>query len=182
MKLRALTLMGAVFLASCATTPTVKVDADTSVDFSHFRTYSWAYATAPQGANPITVQKVKASMTAYLASRGYTQADQGDFALGFTLGARDRVEVTQLGSYGPYYRPWGPYAGVGGWGPGYNAVDVRNVTDGTLAVDIYDSKSKAPIWHGTATQQVSGDTPSQETIDGAVSAVLAKFPPSTEKK
>ncbi|PNU05537.1 DUF4136 domain-containing protein [Novosphingobium guangzhouense] len=182
MILRAATLVSAVFLASCATAPTVKYDADTSADFTRLRTYSWAYSTAPQGANPLTVQKVKASVNAYLASRGYTQAEPGDFALGFTLGARDRVEVTQLGNYGPYYRPWGPYAGFGGWGAGYNSVNVRNVTDGMLAVDIYDSRTKAPVWHGTATQQISGDTPSQATIDGAVSAVLAKFPPPADQK
>lgn len=182
MILRAATVISAFFLASCATTPTVKYDADAQADFSKFKTYSWAYSTAPQGSNPITVQKVKASMTAYLASRGFTKAEPGDFAVGFTLGARDRVEVTQLGSYGPYYRPWGPYAGLGGWRAGYSAVDVRNVTDGTLAVDIYDSASKTPVWHGTATQQVSGDAPSQATIDGAVSAVLANFPPPANKK
>lgn len=180
MILRAATLACAILLTSCTTTPKVNFDADPSADFSRYKTYSWAYNAAPQGANPLTVQKVKASVTSYLAAHGYTPADPGDFAIGFTIGARDRVEVTQLGGYGPYYRPWGAWGG--GWGAGYNQVDVRNVTDGTLVVDIYDSRSKSPVWHGTATQEVSSSTVSQETIDVAVSAVLANFPPPPPKK
>ncbi|PHP16556.1 hypothetical protein CG471_27500, partial [Sphingobium sp. IP1] len=55
--------------------------------------------------------------------------------------------------------------------------DVRNVTDGTLTVDIYDTGTKQPVWHGTATQEVSRKSPDQATIDKAVTAVLANFPP-----
>ncbi|HUD29011.1 MAG TPA: DUF4136 domain-containing protein [Novosphingobium sp.] len=170
---RAATLACVLFLASCTTTPKVNFDADPQANFTGYKTYSWAYNAAPQGANPLLVQRVKSSVTAYLASHGYTPAEPGDFAIGFTLGSRDRVEVTQLGGYGPYYRPWGAW---GGWG-GYNQVDVRNVTDGTLVIDIYDTKAKAPVWHGTATQQVSGDSVPQEKLDAAVAAVMANFPP-----
>jgi len=54
---------------------------------------------------------------------------------------------------------------------------VRNVTDGTLVIDIYDAKTKQPVWHGTATKQVGSKTVSQEELDQAVAAVLANFPP-----
>lgn len=171
MRARAVTLAFCTMLAaSCTTTPQVSFDADPQANFAHFRTYSWAYTAAPQGTNPLLSQRVKTSIDSALAARGYTQADPGDFAIGFTLGARNRVEVSSLGAYGPYFRPWG------GWG-GMNQVDVRNVTDGTLTIDIYDTATKAPVWHGRATQQVSSDQISQEKVDVAVNAVLAKFPP-----
>lgn len=179
MMLRAATLSCVILLASCTTTPKVNFDADPQAQFGTYKTYSWAYNAAPQAANPLLLQRVKTSVNAYLASRGYTQGEPGDFAIGFTLGARDRVEVTQLGGYGAYYRPWGAWGG--GWGGGYGQVDVRNVTDGTLVIDIYDSKSKSPVWHGTATQQISSDAVTQETVDTAVSAVLANFPPPPPK-
>ncbi len=171
MKSQAVTLVcGALLTAACATTPKVTFDADPSANFAGYKTYSWAYTSAPQGVNPLLTQRVKTAVESTLASRGYTQAATGDFAIGFTLGSRDRVEVSSLGSYGPYFRPWG------GWG-GFNQVDVRNITDGTLTVDVYDSGSKAPVWHGTAIQEVSGSTASQEKVSAVVTAVLANFPP-----
>lgn len=161
-----------MLVAACTATPQINFDADPQADFARLRTYSWAYSSAPQGTNPLLSQRVRTSIDNALAARGYTQAQPGDFAIGFTLGARNRVEVSSLGTYGPYFRPWG------GWGgAGFSQVDVRNITDGTLTIDIYDTSSKAPIWHGTATQQVTTDRISQETVDSVVSAVLANFPP-----
>ncbi|SNS30294.1 DUF4136 domain-containing protein [Sphingopyxis indica] len=163
-------------LAACANTPTVNYDADPSANFAAYKTYSWAYQKVPDGVNPLIADRVRTSIDNSLAARGYTKADPGDFAVGFTIGSRDRVEVNDMGVYGPFYRPWG---GWGGWaGP---QVDVRNVTDGTLVIDVYDTGTKSPVWHGTATQEVTKNSGSQENIDSAVNAVLAKFPPPPKK-
>ena len=54
---------------------------------------------------------------------------------------------------------------------------MRNITDGTLTIDIYDAASKAPVWHGTATQEVTSTTLSAEKVTAVVTAVLANFPP-----
>ncbi|HVK40907.1 MAG TPA: DUF4136 domain-containing protein [Phenylobacterium sp.] len=163
-----------LLLASCASGPAVKVDADPAANLSAYRTYSWAYAEPPRGMNPLSYQRVRQSIDANLASRGYTQASPGDFAVGFTLGARDKVEVTDFGPYGGFYPGYGR-GFRGGWAAPYNDVDVRNVTEGTLAIDIYDSGTKKPVWHGVATQNI-GSNVTQQQIETAVSSVLAKFP------
>lgn len=163
-----------LLLAGCASTPNVKVDADPSANVSAYRTYSWAYHDTPRGMNPLSYQRVKGSIDNYLSSRGYTQASPGDFAIGFTLGARDKVEVDDFGPYGPFY----PGYGVGyrwGWAAPYSNVDVRNVTEGTLAIDIYDTGTKKPVWHGTASQNIGSSAVTQEQIDTAVASVLGKF-------
>jgi len=179
MKLRTLMLAGGLALGACASTPTVKFDADPSADFAAYHSYSWAYSAAPRGMNPLLYDRVKGSIDRALAARGYTQSALGEFAVGFTLGRRDRVEVTNFGAYGAGYRGWG------GWGWGgyhsYNNYDVRNVTDGTLMIDIYDTATKKPVWNGTATQEVSDKGADQALIDGAVTAVLANFPPPPPK-
>ncbi|TCM20860.1 uncharacterized protein DUF4136 [Novosphingobium sp. PhB165] len=176
MSRRMATLALAALLTACASTPTVNFDSDPNANFASFRTYSWAYRKVPNGMNPLLTERIRASIDTELANRGFTQADPGDFAVGFTIGSRDRVEVTDFGSYGPYFRPWGGWSGWGG-----SRVDVRNVTDGTLVIDIYDTRTKAPVWHGTATQQVTQSSVTQEKIDTAVRAVLAKFPPPPPK-
>ncbi len=163
-----------LLLASCATTPDVKVDADPSANLGAYRTYSWVYSDAPRGMNPLMYQRVRQSIDTYLAGRGYSQASPGDFAVGFTLGARDKVEVDDFGPYGGFY----PGYGMGyrwGWAAPYSTTEVRNVTEGTLAIDIYDTASKKPVWHGAASQNVGSTPVTQEQIDVAVSSVLSKF-------
>jgi hypothetical protein len=165
---RAFLFAGLLALGACASTPKINYDADPSANFGAYRSYSWTYTAAPQGMNPLLYQRVRASIDATLAAKGMTPAEPGDFAVGFTLGRRDSVEVTDFGSYGPYYRGWG------GWG---RNVDVRNITDGSLTIDIYDTATKKPVWHGVATQEVTGSTVDQAMIDKAVQGVLANFPP-----
>lgn len=159
----------ALAVSGCATGPNVRTDHDASVDFSRYRTFSWVYTAPPTGMNPLVFQRVKDSIDRELQTR-FTPADPGDFAVAFTIGRRDSVQVTDFGPYGPFYRGWG-------WG-GRN-VDVRNVTDGTLIIDIYDTATKRPIWHGIATQQVNPSRPpSQAQIDAAIAEVLSRFPPA----
>lgn len=164
-----------LLLAGCASGPDVKVDVDPTANIANYRTYSWTYHDTPRGMNPLAYQRVRQSIDANLASRGYTLADPGDFAVGFTLGARDKVEVTDFGPYGAFYPGYGRGFG-GGWAAPYNNVDVRNVTEGTLTIDIYDTGTKKPVWHGVATQNI-GSKVTQDQIDLAVSSVLAKFAP-----
>ncbi|MEP9359658.1 DUF4136 domain-containing protein [Sphingomonas sp. KR3-1] len=156
--------------AGCTDTPTVKTDYDQTVDYAKYHQYSWVYTGVPQGMNPLLFDRVRGSIDRSLAARGYQPVEKGDFAIAFTLGRRDRVEVTDFGPYGPYYRGWG-------WGAGYRNVDVRNVTDGTLVIDLYDVATRKPIWHGVATQEIDPGKVDQAKIDTAIDAVLAKFPP-----
>lgn len=175
--MRKLLLASALLIAACETTPTINSDFDPSVNFAKYRTYSWVYGTTPEGMNPLTYERVRASIDRSLAARGYTQANPGDFAVAFTLGRRDTVRVTDYGPYGGFYPGWG-YGYRWGWAPVYNQVDVRNVTEGSLAIDFYDTATKRPIWHGTATQEVTPGRVNQALIDQAVDGVIARFPPS----
>jgi hypothetical protein len=168
MTTRALVIAVCFALGACATTPKITYDADPSANFSAYRGYSWTYTAAPQGMNPLIYQRVRSSIDSTLAAKGISPADPGDFAVGFTLGRRDSVQVTDFGSYGPFYR------GFGGWG---RDIDVRNVSDGTLTIDIYDTRTKQPVWHGVATQEIGGGNVDQAKIDAAVQGVLANFPP-----
>jgi len=42
-------------------------------------------------------------------------------------------------------------------------------------VDVFDTKTKQPLWHGSATQTVDPHKPDPAMIDAAVSGVMAKF-------
>jgi len=104
-----------------------------------------------------------------LASR-----EQADFTVAFTVGARDLINVDDypLGYRGR--RPWSArYFGTG--------ADVTTYTEGTLAIDIFDNGSRQPVWHGWARKRITGgdiEDPAP-TIDAAVRAILAGFPPDS---
>ncbi|MBC6982138.1 DUF4136 domain-containing protein [Caulobacter sp. 17J80-11] len=161
----------ALGLSACATGPNINTDYDRSVDFSSFHTFSLASDTPQPGAPPLTWQRVSDAINRTLQARGFTRSDTPDFAVGFTLGKRDRIETW---NYGPYYGAWGQSGG--GW---WNAqTHVRTITEGTLTIDVFDAKTRRPVWSGTATQRLSGPV-SQAEIDAAVTSVLAKFPPTS---
>ena len=49
--------------------------------------------------------------------------------------------------------------------------------DGRLTIDIYDSATRRPVWHGSATQEIHPDRVRQEMVDAMVDALLLRFPP-----
>lgn len=190
--MRALPVLAAFLLTACATTPSVRTDFDPAVNFQSYRTYHWAPVDVPRGMNPLMFRRVQAAIDQSLHARGYTQANPGDFTIGFTVGEKDRVEVHDYG-WGGYggYGGWGPGWGWGGWGGGgfggwgypygwgspYSSIDVYNVTERSLVIDIYDTKTNLPVWHGVAKKDAYTDDVNYTKLDETIAAVLGRFPP-----
>jgi len=182
--MRAFPLSAAAFflLSACAYGPTVRTDFDPSVNFQTYRTYSWIEPTVPQGMNPLMFARVQGSINQALGARGYTQATPGDFAIAFTVGERDRVRVYD---WGPSYGGWGwggwGCCGWGGWGGwGHSDIDVDQYLERSVVIDIYDNRTKRPIWHGVASNNEYSDAVNYPKLEQAVAAALAKFPPQPE--
>lgn len=160
--------------AGCASTPRIVTDFDPAADFSGFRTYSWVTTTPPAGADPLLHARIRASIDRALSARSFREAPPGDFAVTFTTQARDRIQVSDLGPYAPFYRhPWG-------WRRSHQ-VQVWQNREGTLAIDIFDTQTRRPVWRGTATQDITRQRVDQAQIDAAVDEMLARFPPSAER-
>ena len=183
--MRALPLAAALLLAACAYGPSVRTDFDPATNFTAYRTYSWIDTEVPQGMNPLMFARIRGSIDRALATRGYTHAPSGDFAIAFTIGERDRIRVYD---YGPLYPGWGGWGwgGWGGWGwggwhgwgyPYHSSIDVDQYTERSVIIDIYDGRSRRPIWHGVAAHREYSDKVDYVKMDRAVDAALAKFPP-----
>lgn len=174
-------LLPCLLVASCAT---IKAGSDhyAGADFSKFHSYAWV-ADSPLirsesrrvEISPLTVRRVEDAIERELGARSFEHAenrDAADFAIAFTIGARDTITIAD---YPPYYRtPWSwdaPYYGQN--------IDPAMYTEGTLAIDIFDNATQQPVWHGWATKTIRGsdiDDP-EPTINAAVAAILADFPP-----
>ena len=171
-------------LAGFSGCETIRVvsDHDPSFSFAGYDSYAWIsehpmVSSAP-GVNPLLEGRIMAAIQASLGAKGMKLAAdpaQADFVVAFGVGARDRVSVTST----PY--PVG-YRGAWRWGGVYyNDVDVRQYTEGRLAIDIFDANEKRPVFHGYATANISATTDQakrQQMLREAVAKILAGFPPA----
>jgi len=170
-----------MFAASCAT---IRAGSDyyAEADFSDYRSFAWLDESPlirPTASriqiSPLSVRRIREAIERELTAKGFTQIaarEAADFAVSFTVGARDMIDVND---YPAFYR--GPWA----WrGPYYGAnVDVTVYTEGTLALDIFDNATRQPVWHGWARKRITESDVEDPapTINEAVRAILAEFPP-----
>jgi len=63
----------------------------------------------------------------------------------------------------------------------YQDVDVREYTEGRLAIDLFDVRRRRPVWHGYGTRSLTGREVKdpEKLIGAAVTAILADFPPGS---
>jgi hypothetical protein len=170
-------------LAAGCSSFAVNSDFDQSANFADYQTFNFIsdkplLVADIAGASPLLPGRLMKAARKELTAKGFRFVDDrasADFVISFTLGARDKIRVT---SYPTTYRR-GAY--VGGWGaPYYNEVDVRNYTEGTLSIDLFDVQTRKPVWHGWAVKSItSADRENPEPlINEIVEAILAEFPPT----
>jgi hypothetical protein len=169
-------------------------DYDRQASFAGYHRYSWLPREHPRTLNPLVVQRAHDSIDAALAAKGFvyvSDAAAADFMVDFTIGSRERTEVTGYpapytgpwyGGYGYYAYPGRYYGHPGGWwGYPYWGSDVSVYTyrEGTLSIDVFDQHTHRPVWHGWAKKTLTKSDleRSEGPIREAVSAVLAQFPP-----
>lgn len=167
-------------LGGCESTPRVATDFDETIRFERYRTFTFVsenpLVTSVAGTNPLLPERLMRATRSSLEARGYRYVENAqdvDFAIGFTLGTRDRIQMT---SYPSYYgsRSWA-------WGRGYyEEVNVSQYTEGTLAIDVFDVAERRPVWHGWATKRISRAVQENPgpTVNEVVGAILADFPPA----
>ena len=185
----------ALLLGACATPIKSTIDQAANTDFSAYDTYAWIseepYVSATAGsqlASSLNHQRVRNSIEQELKAKGYRKVDaaEADFVLGFSLGTRDRVRVQHYyDTFGYYYAYPGRFSRFGsinrfGFGGGFPAVtqSIQTITEGTLAVDVFDNQSREAIWHGMATKSLTGDPNGAALIAEAVAALIGPLPDS----
>ena len=99
-----------------------------------------------------------------------------DCLVGYGIGAHNVIE----GGY--------PYGGgaadsatgaVGwGWGGGWGWDGPYVYREGIIGVDLYDAKSREPLWHASTNQDLTGVTgeAAEKKINAAVDAIFSKYP------
>ena len=123
-----MTVASLLVLATGAYSQEIRTDYDHHVNFSQYKTYSWAKVETP---DTIWDERVKEAMDRVLAAKGWTQVPSGG-----------NVSIVAVGTTHekPTLRTF--YTGFDGWrwgGFGEATTYVDNYEVGTLIVDMFDT-------------------------------------------
>jgi len=176
-----LSLVAALALAStAAVAQDVKTDYDHAANFAAIKTFQAKIATG--WGNQISEKRVLDEFTQALTEKGWKSVDANPDAVVLLHGATEKqksLNTFYSGGYGGYgYRGWG---GMGGMGTATTTTSEYLV--GTLVVDIYEAKTKALMFRGTATDELS-DKPekNQKKLAKASDKMFKDFPPGSKDK
>ena len=174
---RSIILAAAVLLLSTSAVfgQKVKVDVDTTVNFSAFKTFGWAPGVVAR--NPLISQMIIAAVESELTARGLTKSDDNPDVKVVVLAAAG-MDIQAVGPTwnNANYRTWGGYA---------NPAALMNITTGTLLVDLVDTRKDISVFRGVAkdtlTRPVSADMTAdaksvEKVVKKAVSKMFKKYP------
>lgn len=167
-----------VSLTACTTTPKVKTESDTAVDFSRYRTFAvLPLDVSGAGADPGTALRLgrpsEEAVRQSLTAKGLAEAprDKADCAVLVRGQSIPRVEVTQMG-YTPMY-----YGRVRVYYPAASsAVNVRTTNDRRLVVEVYDNATRRLAWTGWIERSGTGKVEPEKVQEG-IRLILQGFPP-----
>jgi len=173
-------LLAMLLVAGCASGPAIRSNVDPDVDFHRFRTFAFfdPLATDREGYQSLISQQLVRSAERELLARGLQRTDTNpDLLINFSADLDQRLRVTQTpapaaGSMNRHRR--GFYST---W-PGYQQVDIRQYTQGTLGIDVVDAARRQLIWEGFAIGRVTQRTTDNlgPVLDGAVADMFRDFP------
>jgi len=153
----------------------VQTDFDHQVNFSQYKTYSWQQIKSP---NSLWDNRIKNSVDAQLAAKGWTQvASGGDVSLvAMKTTKTERNLQTFYDGFGGGWR----WRGFGGMGEA--TTTEQDYKEGTVVVDLYDSKTKQLIWRGSTEDTLSDKAAKNEkNLDKGVEKMFKDFPPGSKK-
>jgi Domain of unknown function (DUF4136) len=164
-----------ILMARCSNQITVKSDYDKDVNLSLYKTYAWLPAkeieskTNPLVYNELTDKRIKQAVETQLQNKGIQLATNPDLRVHYHIIIDNKTAVSPS-AYGYNY---GPY-----WVR--NRADVFQYREGTLIIDLMDSKNKNLIWRGWGVSVLGDNSVSltEEEINDAVIKILKEFPPS----
>ncbi len=173
-------VLGLIVLATgCAPSVTVKLDYDKEADFAALKTFAWLPMPVNPAAsvkealerNSLMNKRIRRAVEAQLTAKGYqVDVTHSDFMVTYHIGVEDKIAVTDWG-YGYGWRGWG----------GPSRVDVYQYQQGTLILDVIDSKSKQLIWRSVAQGVIDPSAPiekREQRLNDVATRMLADFPPA----
>jgi len=185
MKTKGLLVFGlAVVFAALYSCSGVKVvsDYDKEADFSQYETFEYYGWSEGSGSllNEFDKNRIEQAFGSEFARRDlkFLKSD-GDLAVSLVVILDQKTSKTAYTNHygGGLYS--GYYGFGGGWGMGSSTTTIQEYeyVDGTLIIDVFDTKSKKLVWQGVATGTVDDNPATREkNIPKVVEQIMEQFP------
>ena len=163
-----LTLTVLLLSAGCSTIRT-QSSSDPATDLTQYQTYQ----IESKSQLPAHLERrIEQALQQNLAAAGLSPSTTPDLLVRFHTVVKDEVQLTEtpattLVTFRRGYTVWNTYE-----------TDLQQVTQGTLLVDIIDTRSDQLVWEGTAQGLVPRGQLERNTkkIEKAVARMFARFP------
>ncbi len=190
-KLLVLPLLFSTLLSSCVSVR-VLADYDKEADFNTYKTYAF-YKTGIDRAqiSDLDKKRILTAIDAEMSARGFVKSENPDLLVSIFTKEREQVDVynNNFGwggfggfggfGFGGFYNPW--FWGPGfGWGGGFGP-NVSTRTEGSLYIDLIDTKNKELVWQGRGVGTLNNTKnieKKEERIREFVSEILQAYPPA----
>lgn len=191
MKKLASLLMAVALLAvaGCSSLPKADSDWNQEFDFSKVHSYNFIDRAKLRDMTPltddITRNRIENAVDKSMKLKQFTlepDKSKADVLVSYHVTTKDKQDIqTYNVGVNSCWNCWGRGPGMG---MGYGTdVRVKNYTEGTLIIDMIDTKSNESVWRGTLSAKISNLKTQQERIDAinyAVTTILAQFPPGSQ--
>jgi hypothetical protein len=155
----------AALAAGCAAPLDVRHDQDPAVDLRAYKTFGF-YDEADNGPVSLIGRHLKQATREQLERQHYVYSERNpDLRVAMLLMVNQHPELRSTGA-----RP----VGYRGWGGGVESTQVR---DGTLRIDLVDTRRNALVWQGVAEGRVDAQAlrnPAQ-TVQQVVAELFAHY-------
>ncbi len=165
-----------LLFAVSAVAQKINVDWDRTENFSNFHTYAWQ--TSPHPAKGLWDQRIIDGVDKQLQSKGLQKVESDpDVWVVYSNSIKDQKQVVGTG-----YN-MGPGWGWGYWGgPTTTTYNTFVTKEGTLVLELANSKDHQLLWRGSATATISDNSNKNiKTLDNALNKLFKNFPPSEKK-
>jgi hypothetical protein len=177
----ALAVAATVLISACASTPAIHRETNPGATFASYKTFGFLspLATDKFPYESLLAQHLKDAARLTMESKGYVFSNSApDLVLNFYVNIQDKQDLrTTPGSVTYVGYPGGYYGYRTGYYRVFNppTIETVNYKQGTLTIDLVDSKQKVLAWTATAEGRVSNDAIKNPgpAIDALVTNMMA---------
>lgn len=165
-------LLSACLLAGCASQPEILTNTDPRADLGSFRTFGFFDPLGIDAGRPsrsVLSAQLEHAMRREMEQRGLEESDRPDVLIDFLVTKERRTNVQHSSNNTLTRSHWG--SSVSMWtGPTHSVV--RHYKEGTLIVDLIDTRHNRLLAEGGAQNRIEGTRFSQEQVDEVVRALM----------
>ena len=174
MKIKILSIVTALLLLTSCQSVRVVTDYYKVAPFNSYKTFGFYKEGVDRAEiSDLDKRRILSAIEKTFLEKGFTKSESPDLMVNFFTKEKQQINIYN-NSFNSFGWGWG-----WGWGPYFNAQhNISNSTQGTLYIDLIDTKRKELIWQGIGRGNLSTSVEHKdELITDFVNSILSNYPP-----